>query len=104
MHNPGKDMSTSFGSYALKVSALAIGMAILGVAFRWLGARHAPEQATSLFVVFGLPLLIGVAAQLLLAATAASTGSRAMAYGVAIAAATGAWFMAIFVGLNVWGA
>jgi hypothetical protein len=87
--------------YGPKVVILAAGSAAIGVAFRWMDARHAPEQEGSLFVVFVLPLLIGVAAQMLLAAKAAPTDARPTAYGIGIAAAVGAWFVALFVGLNV---
>jgi hypothetical protein len=90
-------------SYAIKVGVVMVASALLAMAVRGLDEQRT-VQRSSTFLVFGLPLLIGLCAQLAVAITRPSAGEAgSFAFVIAIVAAVGAWFVAVVIGLNIWG-
>jgi drug/metabolite transporter (DMT)-like permease len=90
--------------YVVQIGLVMVVGALLTLAFRGIDAQRPPDERGSTFVVFGLPLLIGLFGQFAVAIKRPSAeDAGTVAFVIAIVAALVAWFVALVIGLNIWG-
>lgn len=97
-------MTSGFLTYLAKVAVLATAGVLLSLMFRWMSQQRPIDLRPHELVTFGIPLLIGLAAQCLLAGLSPPPDQpRTVAFLIAGAAGFLAWFIGFTIGLNVWG-